>query len=36
MRWLNDQMICYTEKEIFRNIKNDKIIKRFEDMKTQQ
>ncbi|XP_021306096.1 uncharacterized protein LOC110431360 isoform X2 [Sorghum bicolor] len=34
--WLNDQMICYTEKEIFRNIKNDKIIKRFEDMKTRR
>jgi hypothetical protein len=27
-------MICYTEKEIFRSIKNDKIIKRFKDMKT--
>jgi TRAP-type C4-dicarboxylate transport system substrate-binding protein len=32
--WLNDLMIWYTEKEIFRSIKNDKIIKRFEDMKT--
>ena len=34
--WLNDLMICYTEKEIFRNIKNDKIIKRFEDMKIRR
>jgi hypothetical protein len=32
--WLNDLMICYIEKEIFRSIKNDKIIKQFEDMKT--
>ena len=32
--WLNDLMICYTEKKIFRSIKNDKIIKRFEDMKS--
>jgi len=34
--WLNDLMICYTEKEIFRSIKNDKIIKRFEDMKDRR
>jgi hypothetical protein len=34
--WLNDLMICYTEKEIFRSIKNDKIIKPFEDMKTRR
>jgi hypothetical protein len=34
--WLNDLMICYTEKEIFRSTKNDKIIKRFEDMKTRR
>ena len=27
--WLNDLMICYTEKELFRNISNEKIIKRF-------
>ncbi|KAJ1685343.1 hypothetical protein LUZ63_016733 [Rhynchospora breviuscula] len=30
--WLNDLMICYVEKEIFRSISNEKIIKRFEDM----
>ena len=34
--WLNDLMICYIEKEIFRSIKNDKIIKRFEDMKDRR
>jgi hypothetical protein len=34
--WLNDLMIRYNEKEIFRSIKNDKIIKRFEDMKTRR
>jgi hypothetical protein len=31
--WLNDLMICYTEKEIFRSISNEKIIKRFEETK---
>ena len=34
--WLNDLMICYTEKEIFRNISNEKIIKRFEEMKERR
>jgi hypothetical protein len=34
--WLNDLMIRYNEKEIFRSIKNDKIIKLFEDMKTRR
>lgn len=31
--WLNDLMICYTEKELFRSISNEKIIQEFEDMK---
>jgi hypothetical protein len=31
--WLNDLMICYTEKEIFRKIDNEKIRKRFQEMK---
>ena len=31
--WLNDLMICYTEKEIFRKIDNEKIKKRFQEMK---
>ena len=34
--WLNDLMICYTEKEIFRSISNEKIIQEFEDMKERQ
>ena len=28
--WLNDLMICYNEKEIFRKIGNEQIKKRFE------
>jgi hypothetical protein len=31
--WLNDLMICYNEKEIFRKIDNEKIKKRFQEMK---
>ena len=31
--WLNNLMICYNEKEIFRKICNEKIKKRFEEMK---
>ncbi|WVZ58795.1 hypothetical protein U9M48_009024, partial [Paspalum notatum var. saurae] len=31
--WLNDLMICYIEKEIFRSISNEKIMKWFEEMK---
>ena len=31
--WLNDLMICYNEKEIFRKIDNKKIKKRFQGMK---
>ena len=31
--WLNDLMICYNEKEIFGNIDNEKIKKRFHEMK---
>ncbi|CAN6235046.1 unnamed protein product [Urochloa humidicola] len=34
--WLNDLMICYTEKEIFRSIGNDKLIERFEEMKKRR
>ncbi|WVZ79851.1 hypothetical protein U9M48_027380 [Paspalum notatum var. saurae] len=34
--WLNDLMICYVEKEIFKQISNEKIIKRFEDMKKRR
>ncbi|CAD6256554.1 unnamed protein product [Miscanthus lutarioriparius] len=31
--WLNDLMICYNENEIFRKIDNEKIKKRFQEMK---
>ncbi|CAN6170900.1 unnamed protein product [Urochloa humidicola] len=34
--WLNDLMICYTEKEIFRSISREKIIKQFEEMKKRR
>ena len=34
--WLNDLMICYNEKEIFRKIGNEKIKKRFEEMKNRR
>ena len=34
--WMNHLMIYYTEKEIFRSISNDKIIKWFEEMKNRR
>ena len=34
--WLNDLMICYSEKEIFRKIGNEKIKKRFQEMKKRR
>jgi len=34
--WLNDLMICYNEKEIFRKYCNEKIKKRFEEMKKRR
>ncbi|CAN6315813.1 unnamed protein product [Urochloa humidicola] len=34
--WLNDLMICYVEKEIFRRISDEKIIQRFEEMKKRR
>ncbi|CAN6280066.1 unnamed protein product [Urochloa humidicola] len=34
--WLNDLMICYVEKEIFRSIGNEKITRRFEEMKKRR
>jgi len=34
--WFNDLMICYNEKEIFRKIENEKIKKRFEEMKNRR
>lgn len=34
--WLNDLMICYNEKEIFKKIDNEKIKKRFQEMKKRR
>ncbi|CAN6318378.1 unnamed protein product, partial [Urochloa humidicola] len=34
--WLNDLMICYIEKQIFRKIDNEKIKKRFQEMKKRR
>jgi hypothetical protein len=34
--WLNDLMICYNEKEIFKKIDNEKIKKRFQEMKRRR
>uniref|UniRef100_J3LW75 Uncharacterized protein n=1 Tax=Oryza brachyantha TaxID=4533 RepID=J3LW75_ORYBR len=34
--WLNDLMICYTKKQIFRSIRDEKIIQHFEEMKERQ
>ena len=34
--WLNDLMVCYTEREIFRSLDNKRIIQRFQDMKTRR
>jgi hypothetical protein len=34
--WLNDLMICYNEKEIFRKIDNEKIKKQFQEMKKRR
>jgi hypothetical protein len=32
--WLNDLMVCYIEKEIFKSIDNEIIIRRFQRLKT--
>ena len=34
--WLNDLIICYNEKEIFRKIGNEKIKKQFQEMKKRR
>ena len=34
--WFNDLMICYTEREIFRELHSDDIGKRFQAMKTRK
>jgi hypothetical protein len=34
--WLNDLMICYNKKEIFKGIDNEAIMKRFQALKHQR
>ena len=34
--WLNDLMICYVEKQIFRTIGNEQIMQHFEEMKKRR
>ena len=34
--FLNDCMVCYTEKEHFDEVTNDMVIKRFQDMKDRR
>lgn len=34
--WLNDLMICYTEREIFKSIDDNAIMKRFQALKTRK
>jgi hypothetical protein len=33
--WLNDLLLCYIEKEIFRGVPIDKVKKRFQTIKNQ-
>jgi hypothetical protein len=34
--WLNDLMVCYTEKEIFKSVDDELIIRRFQRLKTRR
>jgi len=34
--WMNDLMVCYTEKEIFKSIDDEIIIRRFQRLKTRR
>ena len=34
--WLNDLMVCYTEREIFKSISDSAIMERFQAMKTRK
>ena len=34
--WLNDLMVCYTERDIFRSIDDDAIIRSFQGMKNRR
>jgi hypothetical protein len=34
--WMNDLMVCYTEKEIFKSLDDEIIIRRFQRLKTRR
>ena len=34
--WLNHRMVCYIERGVFASIKNDDIVKRFQELKTRR
>jgi hypothetical protein len=34
--WLNDLIVCYTEKEIFKSVDDELIIRRFQRLKTRR
>jgi hypothetical protein len=34
--WFNDLMVCYTEKEIFKSIDDELIIRRFQHIKIRR
>ena len=34
--WLNDLMVCYTEREIFKSIDDKTIMDRFQHMKSRR
>ena len=34
--WLNDLMVCYTERDIFRSVDDDAIIRSFQGMKNRR
>ena len=34
--WMNDNMVCYIEREIFAAIHDERILQRFQNIKTQK
>jgi hypothetical protein len=34
--WMNDLMVCYTEKEIFKSLDDETITRRFQRLKTRR
>jgi hypothetical protein len=35
-KWINDSLVVYIKKDIFDNIDNEVIMKRFQNIKTQK